>query len=315
MNCKNCGSPLTAEDRFCRNCGATVNEQIAQSNQNLSDNNNRFIFENQNNSNMQSNVENYNQSMNNSGNNYTQPMNNNGNNYTQPMNNYNNNYGNNQNNNSARNIIFIVAGVIVVIIIAVIAVIAIMKFNGKNNNTDVPNSGNSTNAPTGTPTTNVTSSYKVSFMKFTFTIPDTMDYEIDDDTLFIGDLDGTWMIQLTIFSGNFSVLKGNRYAVQTGFLSEGVTASTPEVKTLGGHEYLTLELSTIGDRALGAYTQLNSTNIAWILVTNQDNQIDYNILEKITPIITSAKYGNSTSNMESTHTFDIDVNKITELAQ
>ena len=35
MNCKKCGMPLTAEDLFCKNCGASVNQLNAQPNQNL----------------------------------------------------------------------------------------------------------------------------------------------------------------------------------------------------------------------------------------------------------------------------------------
>ena len=35
MNCKVCGSPITENDQFCKNCGAAVNsiEQNGQSNQ------------------------------------------------------------------------------------------------------------------------------------------------------------------------------------------------------------------------------------------------------------------------------------------
>ena len=34
MNCKKCGLPLDANDKFCKNCGASVEEVNAQSNQN-----------------------------------------------------------------------------------------------------------------------------------------------------------------------------------------------------------------------------------------------------------------------------------------
>ena len=290
MNCKKCGAPLNAEDKFCRNCGATVGEEIAQpNNQDLSNNNNRLIFDNQSN-NMQSNVNNLG-------------------NYAQPTNN------NIQNNNSSRNVILIVLGVVVIILIVVLAIFAIMKFTGKNNDSINNNPGTNENT-TGIPTNN-TSSYKVAYGKFTFTIPDTMEYEVKNDNLLIGDLDGTWYIELQITNGSYNTLRDQRYSLTNLYSNSGIVVGTPELKTTSGQEYITMEMSSVSsnEKVLGIFTQIDPSNIGVIIGVTQNMDIDYSILDKITPIIKSATYNNGTSSMEVTNEFNVDIDKITYLAQ
>ena len=120
---------------------------------------------------------------------------------------------------------------------------------------------------------------------------------------------------MMLMNSDFNSLKANRYKIPSALAEQGMTASTPEVKTIGGHDYITLETYKSGERCIVAFTAVNSSNTALIVAANQDYEIDYSILQKITPIITSATYENSTSNMESPNEFNIDINSITELAQ
>ena len=280
MNCKRCGSPLTENDQFCKSCGAAANESLAQQNTvneqstvqteqpvsgyNSQPTQNVMGGQPQNNFGQQGWANGYN----------TQP------NYNQAP----------QKNNS--NVKYIILGV--VILVAIIAVVFIVSmFTGNNDNSSL--SGNGNNNPTNV---NSKSSYKVNFKGFTFNIPDNLIYEEDNGVLLIGDESGTWMTQIELEQGNFSQLKANKAQLQSAMQQNGFASTAAELKNLGGVEYITLELTASGQKAIAALAKANSMYFISVTAMNQDNEFDYSLLETIAPIISSASYSGSTNNME-----------------
>lgn len=274
MNCKKCGSPLSENDQFCKNCGAPVNAQ-----------------------NEQSGVQ---QPMNNSMN----PMNQQA--YQQPQQNYNqpawaNGYNPNPNYQPQKpngNLKYVIIGVVIVVAIFAV-VIGIFMFNSKDNN---EYSGGLTGGSGITNTSNKT--YKVNFKGFTFSIPDNLVYEERNDMLYVGDEEGTWLTQLELEQGSFAQLKSNKSQLASVMQQNGYTCSAAAEKTLGGVEFITMEIAYGGENAIAALAKANSMYFIGITAYNQDNDIDYKLLEKIAPIINSAEQTSVSNSIAPNNSFD-----------
>ena len=240
MNCRQCGSPLTENDQFCKRCGTAVNVQSVSQSVNTQPQNNSMANEN------------YGQS------NYS--------NANQPT--WTNSYGvqcpvPKKNDNTK----FIIIGVIIVVLVAVIAIIIgmISSFGG-NGNTDTPinngtsnngtsdinNSGNSGNTVTQT------SFYKVNFNGFTVNIPDNLVYEQSGDVLVVGNEEDTWLAQIELIEGSYVQLKNNSGQMQQLLQKQGLTSSAAQIRNVGGVEFITLEVSSSGQNAIFAYAKANS---------------------------------------------------------
>ena len=297
MNCKKCGAQLTPEDQFCKNCGETVNSQI-------------------NNMGTQQSVETPN---NNLGQqvgmgqpiNNPQPSYNNMNNGGQGWRNYNDApmYNNQPMNKPSGNGKYIAIGL--AIVVGIIAIVFIVGMVTSKDDKDSLTSGGSTN-------TNVTqpskTNYKVNFKGFTFEIPDNLVYEEDNGTLLIGNEEGTWATVLELEQGSFSQLQANKSQLQSLMQQNGYVASVANEKTLGGVNFITLEITMSGQKAIAALAKANSMYFVGVTAMNQDNEYDYKLLETIAPIIKSAQYtGNTTNNISGTN--KIDMSGISELAK
>ena len=292
MNCRKCGAILAENDQFCKNCGETVNSQFnsvaGQTPINLYSNG---INQSMNNSNIQSSPNSYSQ----------QPINTN----QQSWANYNNApmYNNQPVNKPSGNGKYIAIGLAAVIVIFAIIFIVIMVVN-KDDNSSL-NSDESSN-DTQTPSK---SNYKVILKEFTFEIPDNMIYQYveNNDALAISDEEVTWKANLLLKLVSFAQVKANKGNLQAVALQLGYTASIPSEKKLGGVEFITMEISLNKQNALMAYAKANSMYCVVVIIENKDNEFDYKLLEKMAPIISSAKYiGSSTNNMNGFTNFNME---------
>ena len=278
MNCKKCGLPLDANDKFCKNCGVSVEEVNAQSNQNY----NNVNSMSQNNGAMS----NQNQGM---------PYS------YQPV-----------NNTSKNNNTLILLAIVLVVAIAVLAIVFVPKIlNG--GNTTTTNNSNTTNNGINNVSTTSKSVYKVNFANFTFKIPDNFKYELSDGAMFICDESGQeWCVILNVLDSSYEQLKNNRSRLQVSAQQNGYTAKAAEVKTLGGVEFVTLEASIEGINSIMAFSKLNSMYLAAIDVYTQDNTVDYDILKNISSVISTATYNDVSNGISMPSKVDIDMKKIVE---
>lgn len=286
MNCKKCGSPLTENDQFCKSCGTAANETSVL------------------NTDMVGNDMNYSTPTNNMSSPAGQPMNssiNNGMNnstnsgpawansyYSQPT--YNQMPQKNNGNTK-----FIIIGIVIAVAIFA-GIIIVGMFSGDN---ETLNGGTSSTGGVSK------STYNVKFKGFTFSISDNLIYEEGDGVLMIGDELGTWAAQIELEQGSFAQLQANKSQLQSIMQQSGFTSSVAQEKTIGGVNFITLEISASGTNAIAALAKANSMYFICVTAYNQDNDFDYSLLEKIAPVVSSASYTGETTNMESNTKIDM----------
>lgn len=303
MNCKQCGSLLTENDQFCKNCGAAVTIENAQTN-NIGG---QFQQNNVGNPIPQNNMSGQNLS-NNMG---MQPPQNNMNYNYQQQPAWANSYGSQQNYNQMQpknnNTKFIIIGIIIVILIGVgILLIGNFGNKGTDNNEQTNNGGSTTTQPTS-----VSSTYKVNYGGFRFNIPNDLIYEKTSSGLAISD-DISWISALEIFSGNYSTLRLRYTGLKSECEKTGYKCSAATIKNYGGVEFITMEMSRDGKNAIVAYTKANATNIFALAIMTNDNDFDYNVIQKsLAPIVKSATYVGEGNNIKIEDKLSIDfVNEI-----
>ena len=297
MNCKKCNATLTENDQFCKNCGAAVNESSAQNN--VSGSQPTFT---------QNEFGGAQQPMNNGMG--GQPMNN----YQQPANGYMNSYNPQQMYNQppkSNNTKFILIGIGVAVVVAVVAILIFVLGGNNNNNKLVENPGDTTN-PGGT-TINNKSTYTVDFKGFTFKIPTDLVYKTQVASILLGDEDETWAAYIEVIEGSYNQLLSNKNQLQGIYQQQGFTSSAAITKTIGGLEFITLELSKGGQNALLGISKANSMNIFGITAYTQSNDFDYELLETVSSILKTAEFNNATNNMSGFE--KVDMSGISGLAQ
>ena len=196
---------------------------------------------------------------------------------------------------------FVVIGIIIAVVIFV-GIIIIGSFSGDNDNSL---NGGLTNGTDNDSSQTSKSTYMVKFKGFTFNIPNNLVYEESDGMLLIGDDLGTWMAQIELEQGNFTQLKSNKGQLQALMQQSGVTGSAAQEKTLGGVDFITLEISSSGQKAIVALAKANSMYFVGITALNQNNEYDYSLLERIAPIISTMTYNGEAHNMETKTKLDM----------
>lgn len=299
MKCNNCGMDINPNDAFCSNCGAPVQKENVN---NYAQNGNMYTYERN-----ASQQDNYQQQSINS-------------NYGQ-ANNYNQQYSKPAGvGDKAKMYAYIIGGVILLVIIAVGIYLIVSKLgNNQNNSEQTPaqssdqsnnvvsdnnqtsttsgNGGTSINTVSNTNTTSnsQSSSYKVTYSGFKLYVPDNLIYEVDaTNGLLIGDSELTWAAQIMIEEVPYEQMKKNKNQISTvlsqTYSEYGVTVSTANVETIGGVEFLWLEMEEAGEKYIIAYAKLNSMYTAGIYLKTSDGNTDKSMLANIVPIINTAEY-------------------------
>lgn len=151
------------------------------------------------------------------------------------------------------------------------------------------------------------STYTVKFEGFTFKIPTDLVYQTETDAVLLGDEDGTWAATISVIGGSYNQLASNKSQLQSRFQQQGYTTSAAVEKTISGMPFIVLEGSMGGQNALIAYAKANSMYIFALTAFNLDNEFDYEILENISSVLSSAEFTGETSNMNAFEGVDLSV--------
>ena len=283
MNCKNCGFMLNSDDQFCKNCGTPVSIQnnVGGLGQQAGVQNNvatpsvsaNNIYYQQ-----PSGPVNNGYNPNNSG--YT--PNNNGYNPNNGFQSSNNIYYQSMNNQSSNVVKFVTIAVIVIVAL-VSGFLVYQSFKNKDDN-----GSGSSNAGT-------TSYYKINLKGYEFSIPTGVLAEVTSDGLEIGD-DVTWYAIIDISDLDYDLVKSRMNNLE-GFSDSGYTSSSVAVRNYGGVEYVSFKVTGQGYTTIGAYSKLDSINTVYISVMNDTYTADFDLLNKISPILKSAKYTSQSNNI------------------
>ena len=216
---------------------------------------------------------------------------------------------NNLNQKNNKNLLIIIGVVVVVLLIIILFLVVNSNRDNKlNNNNQVNENNNNNNNENDDDQTSVSNSnYKVNYQGFSLEIPDNLLYSNKNNILFIGDESDTWLVQFEISEGSFDKLKANKNQLKTVFNQNGFEASDAIEKTYSGINYIISEVSTGGENALIAYTKANSMNFVALTIYNQNNDFDYSLLEKMSPIISSLKYVGESNHLQPNISFNASI--------
>lgn len=302
MNCKKCGFLLTENDQFCKNCGASVNAQQEQNNVQQSMSNQPSLMQ---------------QPMSN-----PQPMNNMQQNYSYSnQNSWQNSYNptpnfqqQKPNGNGKYVIIGVVVAVIVVGIIMAISILGNNNYSGGNSGDNgITNTSNNSTYTGGNTNTSNNSTYTVKFKGFIFKVPTNLIYDTGTDALYIGDEAGTWQAAIEVVSGSFNQLQTNKNKLISVYQQAGYSAANVNQKTYGGLDFITIELTYSGQKAILGFTKANSMYMFGASAYNLDNDFDYNLLSDVAKVLSTAEYSGETNNISGFN--KVDMGPVNELVK
>lgn len=281
MKCIKCNNELGANDKFCSICGTPVqkmNDEV--------ENKNTYIYD-------RPREQQYG---------YERPVNKVG----QQSINYGQAYTkrNNENSNIIKICVSIIVGLIAVAIIFIVGINIYQSTNkDENNGTNINQTSeqltnNQGNNGTNTTTVSKTNSYKVNYKGFKLYIPDTLIYQMASDGIQIGDAQATWVADFGIQQqASFQRLKQYKNSLSSTLIqaNPGISISDVKDETIGGVEYLLLECNDAGNNTIIGFAGLNSMNVAFFEIMNENNDFDKENIKNISTIISNAEYtGEST---------------------
>ncbi len=280
MNCKNCGTPLNENDKFCQNCGMVVDSPVAQTN------NDPFM------ANQQVNNQNNGIGMGNSQNVQTLNMNNNPmqNNVNMqpfnqpPMNEFNTNPIANKKGNS--NMITIIMGVVIVVLLIVVVFLALNGSGTSKNNKDVKKED-----PTVEPT-KVSNTTNYVAGDYTFAIPNEFTVETNDTEITLYNEEKAMYMDTL---AGYSTAMVSLDELKTNIEAAGIIVLDAKKETYNGVNMLIFGAEYNGEKRAIVYADIDN-GILYAEIANISGEVDYDTVKnEFATIAKSAKY-KATSN-------------------
>jgi uncharacterized Zn finger protein (UPF0148 family) len=183
----------------------------------------------------------------------------------------------------------------IIIVVAIILVGVIGLFAGKmlfdDNDNNKDNNSNINQ--------NVSKTIKINFEGFTLSLPVDYMYEVKDNTLYLGDEEGTWVTELYIIDGSYNNVLSNKAMLKTQLEKSGYKASEAAVKNLGSIDWITSEVSVGGQNGIIGYSRATATKVFGALGYTTENNFDYDTLEKLGKVLSTFEYSEQSTNIES----------------
>lgn len=330
MFCKNCGTKIEGEMKFCPSCGTVVDDKNEESKVELDNNQSKMnvsadtVISMNDNMQMNNPVSYQSTFMNDSSVASQNTYENNSNIQSeqnsamqQPM--YNQPYINSTNNEKKNNsIVFIIVGIVV----AFIACVGIIIYsNNKNDNKSKTNSNsniasnsnssimsNSNSNIISNSNSNTTSNYSsnlisnsnitsntapttnaVTFKGYVFQVPSNYKVQTTTSQLQLIGTNNIDVAAINIQSGSFESIKASKETINSYMTNAGYTVSNIKINYYNGVEFVTAEIAQGTRKMILGYAKLNATTIFMVVTGNTNNILNYNALNDIAPMITTAR--------------------------
>lgn len=132
--------------------------------------------------------------------------------------------------------------------------------------------------------------YKIKYEGFSFTIPEEYQHEIYNGNLIISNKVKGWDAVFNIVNKDYENIYKNRENIDTKLKEKSISTKNVKERTVAGTTYITAEISSSGEKGLLAISNLSTNFVAVITITDEENDINYDVLEELSPIIKKSVY-------------------------
>lgn len=186
------------------------------------------------------------------------------------------------------NIKYAIFGVLMAIMIALIVIIVLIVTKESGNEIFV-NRDDNTNVTTPPVCENKVSSNKAIIGTYTFEISQNLNVLINNQDLILTDNEASFKALINLFEGNYELLKSRVSILEESLKNAGIIVrNNIGIKTYETIEYILIQVTVNDIDTVVAYTQIDATTMASIVVLYKDNNVDLTKLATFSPIIKSA---------------------------
>lgn len=132
------------------------------------------------------------------------------------------------------------------------------------------------------------------FKNYYLEIPNKYNYSIKNDILLISE-DKKWAAQVEVANGKYNNLNSKIKELKNTLQKSNYTSTEAENSKVNGVDVITMEVKSNNQNILLALTEGNSNNYFLVSIINNDNNIDYELLDNIINIIKTKKEVKSNS--------------------
>lgn len=125
---------------------------------------------------------------------------------------------------------------------------------------------------------------------FTYKIPQSLDYKVNNEGLVVTDEAETWAMSITAKKVQYQSLKADPQSIKSNYENNGCTASNQKNVTLKNREFMTFEVTCNGENTLVVYTKANDEYTYGVDIRNTDNTIDDSQLSTLATILNQSEY-------------------------